>query len=57
MTDLKFQKNIISLIIACSGAFLIGIVSHPSGAIESFCIIFGIVLIGIGGIMKGSISD
>jgi hypothetical protein len=56
MTDL-FTKNIISLIIACSGAFLIGIVSRPDGVIGSFSIIMGIVLIGIGGILKGSIRD
>ena len=57
MSDLKFQKNIISLIVACGGAFLIGIVSHPVGIVESFCIILGIVLIGLGGILKGSIAE
>ena len=56
MTD-SFTKNIVSLIIACSGAFLIGIVSRPVGVIESFCIILGIFLIGIGGILKGSITE
>jgi hypothetical protein len=56
MTD-SFTKNIISLIIACSGAFLIGIVSNPVGVIGSFALILGIVFIGIGGILKGSIRD
>jgi len=56
MTD-SLSKNIISLIIACGGAFLVGIVSNPVGVIGSFSLISGIVLIGIGGILKGSIRD
>lgn len=55
--DLKFKRYIISLIIACGGAFLIGIVSHPEGVVGSFALILGIVLVGIGGILKGSIVE
>jgi len=56
MSD-TFKKYIISLIIACGGAFLIGIVSHPEGVVGSFALILGIVLVGIGGILKGSIVE
>jgi hypothetical protein len=55
--DDRSGKIIIAGIIAVAGIVFIGICSHPVGVIESAGIIVGIVLLGFGGILKGSIQE
>ena len=54
--DFKTEQQIMSYGIAGAGCVLIGFFSNPDGVIGFACVIIGIVLIGFGGCLQGSIK-
>jgi len=54
--DSRIEQQIMSYGIAGAGCALIGFFSNPDGSIGFVCIMIGIVLLGFGGILQGSIK-
>lgn len=50
------KKVYLSYIIGGGGAMIIGFTIHPAGAVEFIYILSGIILVGVGGILQGSLK-
>ena len=55
--DFKTEQNIISYAVAIVGCSLIGFFSNPDGLAAFICVLIGIVLVGFGGTLQGSINN
>jgi hypothetical protein len=53
--DFETEQQIISYGVAGAGCVFIGFFSNPDGVLSACLVIFGIVLVGFGGILQGSI--